>query len=172
MVVGRGWGYPFDWPITEGGKVFAKLFANTIIIFPFLFPAFSAAREQSEVHLAACPCGADHVARTTFGHLFPGACRIRDCFWRYSNQNFIGREDLIDVFGVDLIESLLIVWFCGFPAASVKGLTAEVDGTWSYLMFSAPNLFCRCMIEHFCFQSINKPFHCYIQVWSGISYNL
>lgn len=117
--------------------------------FPLLFPAFSAAREQSEVHLAACPCGADHVARTTFGHLFPGACRIRDCSWRYSNQNFIGREDVIDVFGADLIECLLIVCFCGFPAASVKGLTAEVDGTWSYLMCSVMLLHQTCFVDAF-----------------------
>lgn len=42
---------------------------------------------------------------------------------------------MIDVFWADLIECLLIVCICGFPAASVKGLTAEVDGTWSYLMY-------------------------------------
>lgn len=117
--------------------------------FSLLFPAFSAAREQSEVHLAACPCGADHVARTTFGHLFPGACRIRDCSWRYSNQNFIGKEDVIDVFRDDLIECLLIVCICGFPAASVKGLTAEVDGTWSYLMYSMMLLHQTCFVDAF-----------------------
>lgn len=29
--------------------------------------------------------------------------------------------------------AFLIVCFCGFPAASVKGLTAEVDGTLNLL---------------------------------------
>lgn len=157
-------------------------FFKHIHYFSLFFPAFSAAREHSEVHLAACPCGADHVARTTFGHLFPGACRIRDGSWRYSNQNSIAREDVRDVFGADLIECLLIVCFCGFPTASVKGLTAEVDGTWTlssdvFCDADAPNLFVVISVSEMdawlsTFVYRISQFHCFIHAWSIISCNL
>jgi len=45
--------------------------------------ASPAAWEGQKVHLAPCPCGADHVARTVLGHFYTGVGRIWNCPWRY-----------------------------------------------------------------------------------------
>lgn len=47
-------------------------------------PAVPAPRQRQEVHLAQCPGGADHVARTVLGHFYPGVGGIWNCPWRYS----------------------------------------------------------------------------------------
>lgn len=46
-------------------------------------PALPAPWERQEVHLAPCPCGADHVAWTVPGHFYPGVGRIWNCPGRY-----------------------------------------------------------------------------------------
>lgn len=61
--------------ILGGGAGAQKSSSSLTGFFPSLFLriALATAWEREDVHLDACPCGADHVARVPFGHIFPGA---------------------------------------------------------------------------------------------------
>lgn len=101
-------------------------------------PAHPAAWERQEVHLAKRPCGADHVAWTELGRFYPGVGRIWNCprrylvikiwsrIWTKESPWYLSLE-------VYLVKCVFFCvchcfFFCLCWIASIKGLTAEVDG--------------------------------------------